>query len=62
MKTDIGNEQQIVVLCRRCGRKLLDEVSKERGFGPACFRMWKKEHSSQIALFTVKRSDDDGGK
>ena len=61
MKNDTEHAAQIVVLCRRCGRKLLDEVSKERGFGPACFKMWKKEHSSQIALFTIKRSDDNGG-
>ena len=48
------------VLCRRCGRVLLDENSKQLGFGPTCYKVWKRERSQQIQLFTVE--EDKNGK
>jgi len=27
-------------LCRRCGRKLRSDVSKERGMGEVCYNKW----------------------
>ena len=41
------------VYCRRCGRLLIGSSSKELGFGPTCYRIWKKEHSQQIPLFDM---------
>lgn len=41
------------VYCRRCGRLLIGNSSKELGFGPTCYKIWKKEHSQQIQLFDV---------
>ena len=36
-----------VVYCRRCGRKLVDLKSREVGFGPKCFELWKMENLSE---------------
>lgn len=42
------------ILCRRCGRVLLGENSKHLGFGPTCYKAWKRERTQQIQLFTVE--------
>lgn len=39
-------------LCRRCGRKLKSEKSKERGFGDACYKKWVAEHGHK-KLFSI---------
>lgn len=39
-------------LCRRCGRKLKSESSKERGMGESCFRRWIAEHGHK-KLFSI---------
>lgn len=41
------------VFCKRCGRLLRGERSKELGFGPSCYHAWKKERSLQVRLFDV---------
>lgn len=46
-----------IIFCKRCGRKLLGEHSKELGFGPTCYKAWKKERSQQIQLFDIGDSD-----
>lgn len=46
------------ILCRRCGRVLIGEASRQLGFGPTCYRAWKKERSQQIQLFTVEDNTD----
>ena len=46
------NEEK-VIFCRRCGRKLRGEGSKELGFGPTCYRLWKKEREENNRLFTT---------
>lgn len=57
----LPNAQEIVY-CRRCGRRLIGENSKKLGFGPSCFKQWKKENSHQILLFDITRGVTDGGK
>lgn len=42
-------------ICRRCGRKLKDAISRERGYGPECWN--KLIHESRKKLFEVKRKD-----
>lgn len=37
--------------CRRCGRKLKSEKSKEVGMGEVCLKKFKEEHSSRKKLF-----------
>ena len=32
-----------VSYCKRCGRRLKDPISKERGFGPTCFLKTQQE-------------------
>lgn len=32
-------------VCRRCGRKLINDISKERGMGTVCYNKWLIEHS-----------------
>ena len=34
------NSSKSTHLCRRCGRKLKSESSKERGMGETCYRKW----------------------
>lgn len=38
-------------ICRRCGRNLKDAISRERGYGPECFRKMAK--SGKRKLFEV---------
>lgn len=40
-------------ICRRCGRQLKDDASKQRGFGPEC---WKKVmNENRKRLFERKK-------
>lgn len=39
-------------LCRRCGRKLRSEASKEKGMGPSCYKKWVAEHGHK-KLFSI---------
>ena len=39
-------------ICRRCGRKLRSEESKEKGMGPSCFKKWIAEHGHK-KLFSI---------
>ena len=48
-----------IVFCKRCGRKLRGEESRKIGFGPACLKLWKKEHSHQIILIDTTRGVKD---
>lgn len=50
------------VYCRRCGRLLLGENSRYLGFGPTCYRLWKKDNSQQIRLFKVGELENDKSK
>ena len=48
-------------LCRRCGRKLRSDVSKERGMGEVCYNKWLIEDNhkklfSSPSLTTSKKS------
>lgn len=47
------NEENDKVFCKRCGRLLRGEKSRELGFGPSCYHAWKKERSLQVRLFDV---------
>lgn len=39
-----ANKSNYSVICRRCGRKLTSEVSRDRGYGSHCYRQTKLEH------------------
>ena len=39
-------------ICRRCGRKLRSESSKEKGMGPSCYSKWVAEHGHK-KLFSI---------
>ena len=45
------NTKEENVYCNRCGRLLKGQRSKELGYGPSCYYLWKKERSQQIKLF-----------
>lgn len=45
------NESNEKIFCKRCGRLLKGERSKELGYGPSCYSIWKKERSQQMKLF-----------
>lgn len=49
-------------LCRRCGRKLKDPISIERGFGEICYQKHMSELRVGRGLFTVthKEAQEDG--
>ena len=49
MESNVDNNEK--VFCKRCGRLLIGDRSKELGYGPSCYRIWKKERSQQIRLF-----------
>lgn len=53
IKNDIehDNDQEETIFCNRCGKPLKSEMSKKIGYGPSCYRHWKKERSQQIQLF-----------
>jgi hypothetical protein len=56
--TENNQSSEDKILCRRCGRVLIGETSRQLGFGPTCYKVWKKERSQQIQLFTVEDSTD----
>ena len=45
------NTEDKIVFCKRCGRKLVGSDSKLLGFGPTCYRLWKKERNQQMPVF-----------
>lgn len=48
-----------VIFCRRCGRKLVGSHSKELGFGPMCYKLWKRERNQQLRLFNKEESQSE---
>ena len=34
-------------LCRRCGRKLRSEESKQKGMGQTCYKKWEAEQNKK---------------
>lgn len=48
-----------VIFCRRCGRKLVGDHSKELGFGPMCYKLWKRERNQQLRLFNKEESQSE---
>ena len=50
-KDDKNLEEKI--FCNRCGKPLRSEESKKIGYGPSCYRIWKKERSQQKQLFDI---------
>ncbi|MBO7212434.1 MAG: hypothetical protein J6V44_15745 [Methanobrevibacter sp.] len=42
-----------IIFCNRCGKPLRSDLSKKLGYGPSCYRMWKKERSQQHQLFDI---------
>jgi hypothetical protein len=42
-------EKKIYPVCKRCGRKLRSEETRERGMGKVCWE--KSQHTSKIRLF-----------
>lgn len=44
---DSENER---IFCSRCGRQLRGKRSRELGYGPSCYALWKKERSQQKNL------------
>jgi hypothetical protein len=55
-KQDSGNDENIY--CRRCGRLLRGENSRNKQFGPNCYRIWLKERSEQPKLFDTNGGDN----
>lgn len=44
--------------CRRCGRRLKSEISREKGYGPDCFKkmMEEKKHADEkIELLDLEK-------
>lgn len=57
LKNTNTNVEDEVILCHRCGRVLKGERSKQLGYGPSCYIMWKKERSQQKQLFDLSGGD-----
>jgi hypothetical protein len=53
MNQTVPDMEKEKVFCKRCGRVLRGSKSSELGFGPSCYKLWKKEHSLQVKLFDV---------
>ena len=45
-----------VILCKRCHRKLKDEISKKLGYGKICYQKIKKHNNY---LFKIEEDDKD---
>lgn len=41
----MDNEKHKFSTCSRCGRKLKDQKSMERGLGPVCYQKYLKEQA-----------------
>lgn len=57
MNTNPVADEKEKIFCSRCGRPLRGRKSRELGYGPSCYAIWKKERSQQLKLF-----EDDGDK
>ena len=57
MSSENSNIDDKVIYCRRCGRPLKGFSSRELGFGPRCYSLWKKERNQQMPLFDSKEID-----
>ena len=42
----MSNTQQTHI-CRRCGRKLRSEESKQKGMGDTCYKKWQAEQNKK---------------
>lgn len=42
------DKQNVVALCRRCGRKLKTDEAKERGMGMVCWKKSQAEHKVRL--------------
>ena len=49
-KTIDSSSQKDIPVCRRCGRKLKSQTSRDRGMGLTC---WKKTLLGHKKLFTI---------
>lgn len=47
-------------ICRRCGRKLKSEESKQRGFGDVCFQKWLAEggHKKLFSISSLQKTEE----
>lgn len=45
-----------VKLCKRCGRKLISDESKSRGYGKIC---WEKAQNKMRPLFSITEKGND---
>jgi len=39
--------------CKRCGRKISDELSLDRGYGPKCYEKVQTEEKKQMKIDEV---------
>ena len=44
--------------CKRCGRRLKDDISKERGYGKVCFI--KMQQRTSHRLIELKKENNNG--
>ncbi|WP_164908527.1 DUF6011 domain-containing protein [Halobacillus litoralis] len=44
--------------CGRCGRKLIDSKSRERGYGPVCWEKFQREREEDGHQMQIHESDD----
>ena len=51
MEKEVNND---LVFCKRCGKPLIGEKSRERGWGPTCYKLWKLERAQSKKLFDVE--------
>lgn len=49
-KPEILDNENERIFCSRCGRPLKGKRSRELGYGPSCYVLWKKERSQQKNL------------
>ena len=55
----IDDNEEEIILCRRCHRKLKDEESKKLGFGKICYQKYKKRNHNY--LFDIPKGDEENG-
>ena len=50
--------QEQTHICRRCGRKLRSDESKQRGMGDTCYRKWQAEQNKKkLVSASLQKSD-----
>lgn len=54
VNSKIENENK-VILCKRCNRKLKDEISKKLGYGKICYQKIKKHNNY---LFKIEEDNN----